>query len=77
MLEDSAPRGEELPGDGDWNTDSTGKHSEHRIVRAWGNRPALREREAHAAEEHFSSEKTSLERNCQMYVEGLDLSSFR
>lgn len=76
MLEDSAPRGEELPGDGDCNTDSRGNHSEHHRVRDWVNRPALGDTEV-ISEAHFSSEKTFLERNCQMYIEALDLSSFR
>ena len=63
MLKDSAPRGEELPGDGDWKTDSKGKQREnctekdgvnHLVLGTWGKR-----RKLHMAEEHFSSEKTS------------------
>ena len=63
MLKDSAPRGEELPGDGDWKTDSKAKHSEKCTGKDGVNRLALgtwgERRKLHMTEEHFSSEKTS------------------
>ena len=64
VLKDSAPRGEELPGDGDWKI---AKKNTVRPARrrtgwtAWPWRPGERG-ESCRTEEHFSSEKTSWNR---------------
>lgn len=63
VLEDSAPSGEELPGDGDWNTAREG-HSEnlraHEHPAAVG-RGRVERRRPNTTNNHFCGEKTSLQ----------------
>ena len=76
MLEDSAPRGGELPGDGDWNTAREG-HSENRGVREHPAGAGVRGQGPTEPNKCFLSDKTFLQRSYQQYIKGLHfLSSF-
>ena len=77
VLEDSAPRGEALPGEGDWNT--AREHSENpRAPGSSGLRAgAVRRGEGHTQlTQQRSGENTSWEGTCQTFIKGLGLSSF-